>query len=237
MRIVGCAQGVAISRLHLPSISVTLGGLLTTVGLAYVLTENKTLVYNNIDLALSMNERIADLFTFRSLVACGLFVFIAIVLRWVCIGRDLVAIGSDQRAAYTAGVRVGPLIVLVFTGSGLLAAFSGGLLGYSLASASPSGLSHVLVPATAAAILGGVSLSGGTGTPLGIATGVLILGVLRAGLNALGAPPFAHDISMGAVLLLVAIVDAPGLRVQLQCVVAFIGGAQERNPRTLGADE
>jgi ribose transport system permease protein len=67
----------------------------------------------------------------------------------------------------------------------------------------------VLVPAAAAAILGGVSLSGGTGTPAGIAAGVLTLAVMRAGLNAIGAPPYAHDLAMGAILLAVAVLDAP----------------------------
>ena len=85
------------------------------------------------------------------------------------------------------------------------------MLSYSLASASPAGLSDVLVPATAAAILGGVSLGGGTGRPLGIATGVLILAVLRSGLNAVGAPPFVNDIAMGAMLVTVAILDGPYL--------------------------
>ena len=68
----------------------------------------------------------------------------------------------------------------------------------------------MLVPATAAAILGGVSLSGGTGRPLGIAAGVLTLGVVRAGLNALGAPPFMNDIATGSILLAVAMAAAPG---------------------------
>jgi ribose/xylose/arabinose/galactoside ABC-type transport system permease subunit len=65
----------------------------------------------------------------------------------------------------------------------------------------------VLVPAAAAAILGGVSLGGGSGRPLGIATGALILAVLRSGLNAVEAPPFVNDIAMGAILLTVAILD------------------------------
>ena len=85
------------------------------------------------------------------------------------------------------------------------------LLSYSLASASPSGLSDVIVPAAAAAILGGVSLAGGTGTPLGIAAGVLTLAVMRSGLNAIGAPPFAHDIAMGTILVTVAVLDASHL--------------------------
>ena len=79
---------------------------------------------------------------------------------------------------------------------------------WPLSSARPSGLSDVLVPAAAAAILGGVSLVGGTGTPLGIAAGVLTLTVLRSGLNAIAAPPFAHDLATGLILLVVAISDA-----------------------------
>ena len=82
---------------------------------------------------------------------------------------------------------------------------------HSLAAASPSGLADVLVPATAAAILGGVSLAGGSGKPLGIAAGVLVLCVIRSGLNALGVSPYVHDVATGAVLLTVAILDAPGL--------------------------
>lgn len=49
----GFMQGLIISRLQMPSIGVTLGGLLTAVGLAYVLTGNQTLTYDNMDLALS----------------------------------------------------------------------------------------------------------------------------------------------------------------------------------------
>ena len=86
---------------------------------------------------------------------------------------------------------------------------AGVLVAYNLASASPAGLSDVIVPAATAAILGGVSLSGGTGRPLGIAIGMLVLGVLRAGFNALGAPPYVNEIAMGAVLLAVAIADGP----------------------------
>jgi ribose/xylose/arabinose/galactoside ABC-type transport system permease subunit len=70
-------------------------------------------------------------------------------------------------------------------------------------------LSDVIPPAAAAAILGGVSLAGGTGRPLGIALGALTLGLLRAGLNALGAPPFINDIALGGILLTVAILDGP----------------------------
>jgi len=205
----GCAQGLIITAMKLGSVAVTLGGLLIASGLAYVLTHNRRISYENIDLAMMLNARIALLFSVRSLVSLGVFTIAMVVFAATRLGRDLIAIGSDRKAAIIAGVSVRTLLLGAFTFSGAMAALGGALLSYGLASASPSGLSDVLVPSAAAAILGGVSLSGGTGTPLGIVAGVLTLTVLRTGLNALAAPPFAHDLVTGCILFLVAVSDAP----------------------------
>jgi ribose/xylose/arabinose/galactoside ABC-type transport system permease subunit len=207
----GIVQGLIIVRFALGSVGVTLGGLLIFVGIAYVLTESRMVPYENLQVALLVNRPMAGVFSLRSLVCLALYAAAALVVGFTRLGRDLIAIGSDRRAAMFAGVNVDAFIVGIFAFSGFCAAASGALLSYSLASASPAGLSDVLVPATAAAILGGVSLGGGTGRPLGIATGVLILAVLRSGLNAVGAPPFVNDIAMGAMLVTVAILDGPYL--------------------------
>ena len=113
----------------------------------------------------------------------------------------------------------------------MLAALAGSLLSYSLAAASPVALADTLVPAAAAAIIGGVSLSGGKGTPIGIAGGVLVLAVLRSGLTAIGVPPFAHDIVTGAVLLAVALLDAGDLERRLFGLRrAFSRGPDRKGP-------
>jgi ribose transport system permease protein len=160
---------------------------------------------------LYVTEPIAGVFSIRSLVAIAIFLVAAVIMGITRLGRDVIAIGSDRRAAAVAGVNVDGLVIGIFAFSGGCAALSGALLSYSLASAAPSGLSAVIVPAAAAAILGGVSLAGGTGRPLGICAGVLILAVLRSGFNAVGAPPYVNDVAMGAILLVVAILDGPYL--------------------------
>jgi ribose/xylose/arabinose/galactoside ABC-type transport system permease subunit len=207
----GVIQGIIILRLHLSSVGVTLGGLLIFVGIAFVLTESRALSYDNLSVALALNERIAGVFSIRSIVALVFFVGAAAIFAWTRLGSEIIAIGSDRRAAITAGVKVDPLVIGIFAFSGLCAALSGVLLSYSLASASPAGLSDVIAPAAAGAILGGVSLGGGSGRPLGIAAGALTLAVLRSGLNAVGAPPFVNDITMATVLLTVAVLDGPYL--------------------------
>ena len=55
----GVVQGLIMTRLHLSSVGVTLGGLLTLQGLTYVLTDNKTIGYPNISVALELNAPIA----------------------------------------------------------------------------------------------------------------------------------------------------------------------------------
>lgn len=207
----GMIQGGIIVWLRLSSVGVTLGGLLTFGGIAYVLTRNRGIPYSNFDVALEMSEPILSVLSLRSAVAVAIFAFAALVIAYTRIGRDVLAMGSDRRASMVAGVNTDRLLIGVFTVSGALAALTGVMLSYSLAAASPVGLTEVLVPAAAAAIIGGVSLSGGTGRPLGIAAGVLVLCLLRSGLNALGASPYVHEIATGAVLLSVAILDGPAL--------------------------
>ena len=211
----GLVQGLIMVRLGLSSIGVTLGGLLTFGGLAFVLTENQAISYMNMDVALAVNEPFLAVLSIRSTVAIAIVVVAALVMAYLRIGRDVVAMGSNRRAAMIAGVPVDRLLIGVFVVSGGLTALSGALLSYGLAAASPSGLSDVLVPAAAAAILGGVSLAGGVGKPLGIATGVLVLCVIRSGFNALGVSPHVHDVATGAILLAVAVLDAPALALRI----------------------
>ena len=132
-----------------------------------MLTESRSLVYDNMDLALVLSEQWLVIFSLRSVVAIAAFALAAIVLGFTRIGRDIIAHRQRPPRRDHRRRQCERLIIGTFICSGALAAMSGALLSYSLASASPSGLSDVLVPAAAAAILGGVSLSGGTGTPHG----------------------------------------------------------------------
>lgn len=209
--IAGAAQGAIITSLNLSSIGVTLGGLLTFGGLSYYLTGNTTIGYERMDVALAVNQPVFGLLSLRSIVAIALFVVAGLMISFTRVGRDLLAVGSDRRAATIVGLRVNRILIGVFALSGALTAISGGLLSYGLATASPIALADTLVPGAAAAILGGVSLSGGKGRPLGIAGGVLVLCVLRSSLTAMGVAPFVHWLVTAAVLFTVAIFDSDEL--------------------------
>jgi ribose transport system permease protein len=230
--IAGLLQGGIMVGLGLSSVGVTLGGLLTLGGLTYVLTENTTISYPRMDVALLVNEPVLGIFSLRSAVAIAAFVAAAFVMARTRVGRDVTATGSERRAALVAGVRVDRILIGVFAVSGTLTALAGSLLSYSLAAASPVALADTLIPAAAAAIIGGVSLAGGKGTPAGIAGGVLVLAVLRSGLTAIGVPPYVHDIVTGGVLLAVALLDAGGLERRLY---GIRNAFNRRNARGIGS--
>ena len=99
----------------------------------------------------------------------------------------------------------------MFAASGAFSALAGVLLSYSLGAASPVALADVLATAAAAAIVGGVSVVGGRGSPMGIAAGVLTLCILRSGLSAIGVEPAVHDLVTGFILIAIAFLDAPEL--------------------------
>jgi ribose/xylose/arabinose/galactoside ABC-type transport system permease subunit len=219
----GLIQGTIMVWLGLSSVGVTLGGLLTLGGIAYVLTANQTIGYDRMDVAMLVNERLLGIFSLRNLVAIAVFAIAALIMGWTRIGRDVIAVGSDRRAALVAGVGVDRIVIGVFAASGVLTALSGSLLSYSLAAASPVALADTLIPAAAACIIGGVSLAGGKGAPLGIAGGVLVLCVLRSGLTAIGVPPYMHDIVTGGVLLAVALLDADDLERRLFALQRMAG--------------
>lgn len=211
----GVIQGLIMTYLNLNSVAVTVGGLLTYEGAAYVLTGNQSISYPHVSLALALNAPIAGVLSVRSAIVIAIFFLLALVMAYTRIGRDILATGGDRRASAIAGVNTKAIIVGVFAASGVLCALSGTILSYGLAAASPSGLSDVLAPAAAGAIIGGVSLVGGRGRPMGIAAGVLILCLLRSGLNAAGASSAVHNIATGFILLAVAIADAPDLQRRL----------------------
>lgn len=207
----GLFQGAIMVWLRLGSIGVTLGGLLTLGGLAYVVTGNLSISYPRMDVAMAVNNPVLHVLSVRSLVTLAAFLVAAVFMARTRAGRDVYATGSDRRAAMVAGVRTSIILPAVFACSGMLAALGGSLLSYSLAAASGVALTDALVPAIASAIIGGVSLMGGKGTPIGIIGGVLVLGLLSAGLNAIGTPPAVQDVVTGGILFIVAVADAVDL--------------------------
>jgi ribose transport system permease protein len=208
---VGLIQGVAIAKLRLNSMAVTLGGFIALLGLVFVISQSQSISYPNLGVGDRLDDPIASIFSLRIFIAIAIFLAVAALLLFTTLGRDIRAIGSDRKASRTAGVRVDWIIIGVFVASGFLATLGGSLQGYSLAYATPDRTVSPLIFAATAALLGGVPLSGGRGDPISIAAGVLTLAFIGEGLVVLASPEYLKYLVTGGLLLLVTLADAPHL--------------------------
>ncbi len=102
-----------------------------------------------------------------------------IVLRWTTSGFRLLAIGSNPQAAHLVGFHVERTRVLLLAFSGLVAGLSGVCSVAYLDTASPTGGTGYELSALAAVIIGGVKLTGGRGSILGVLLGLCVIGIFQ----------------------------------------------------------
>jgi ribose transport system permease protein len=158
-----------------------------------------------------VDSDLADAFTGRifGVVPASLIALLVVVLViWIPfrrseIGRAAYAIGSSQAAAYMSGVPVRAASFLVYVLSGLLAAVGGLFLTFITASGEASaanGGSYTLF-SIAAAVLGGVSLFGGSGSAIGAIFGALMFRTIGDLLFVFDLEPLWQPLFQGVVLL------------------------------------
>jgi ribose/xylose/arabinose/galactoside ABC-type transport system permease subunit len=212
---IGAVQGGLIARLRIPSMPVTLATYIALLGLTYAMSGGLSKSYPNSDVTLWVDQTVARVLSPRSLVTLAAFVIAALVLGLTKLGRELRAIGGDRRATRVAGVGVDRLLVGVFTASGTLAALGGALLSYSYSSANPDPGLQPLILAAVAALLGGVSLAGGRGSPLGLLAGALSVALLAQIVAVTALPDFTTQLLYAALLAVIVAIESPGLRAQV----------------------
>jgi D-xylose transport system permease protein len=139
-------------------------------------------------------------------VPVAIFVVIAAVAVFVLghtrFGRRVYALGGNEEAARLSGIDVYATKMIVYVTVSLLSALSGILLASRLNGASPNLGTMFELDAIAAVVIGGTSLSGGSGTIGGTVIGALIIGVLNNGMSLLGISSFYQLIIKGLIISL-----------------------------------
>jgi len=203
----GVVNGLLITKAKLPPFIATLTMMSVGRGLANIITEGRQIVgYPDWFTNLSTVRH----FGFLS-VTVAIFIVLALiswaVLRYTTLGRSLYAIGGSAEVARLAGIPVQKLTIGVYALSGLLAGLASVALACRLNSSQPSAGTGYELDTIAAVVIGGASLNGGVGGIRGTVVGVLIIGVLRNGLNLSGVSPFVQQIVIGVVIALAVAAD------------------------------
>lgn len=206
--LVGGALAAALAgwihvRAQVPSFVVTLGALGVWSGASLVLARADTVLvtdgYRNVEWIFTRWSRVVPL-SFLLVLAVTLVLVWA--LRGLPAGRQITAVGLNERAAAYSGIRTQAMVVLAFAGSGFFAAAAAVFQVAQLQSAGASTSSSLLLPAIAAVIIGGTAISGGVGGVGRTLVGALIIAVLRVGLDIVGVDSAIQPILYGLIVIL-----------------------------------
>lgn len=140
-------------------------------------------------------------------IAAALALFVALLMSRTVFGRHLFAIGSNEATARLCGVRVRRHKVLTYTLAGGFFGLAGIMQLSRLTQGDPTVAIGLELDIIAAVVIGGASLSGGTGSVLGSLIGALIMAVLRNGSNQMGWQNFTQEIIIGIVIVLAVGLD------------------------------
>jgi ribose transport system permease protein len=133
---------------------------------------------------------------------------IAIILRFTPIGRHLYAVGGNREAARVCGINPKKITIIVYISSALLSALGAIVLLGRVASAQPNAGLGMELDSIAAVLIGGASVSGGSGTVVGTLIGIFMLGFINNGLNLLGVSGYYQFVFKGLIILLAVLVDS-----------------------------
>lgn len=141
------------------------------------------------------------------IIAVIVVIFGFFILKKTILGRYIYAIGGNEQAVAFSGVNVKARKVIIYTLSGVLTAIAGCILIARMNSGQPSAADGAETDIIAAVVIGGTSLSGGTGGLFGSVIGCLLITVLRNGLTLLDVNTYIQSIILGSVILGAVLLD------------------------------
>jgi ribose transport system permease protein len=198
----GLVSGLLITAFKVPPFIATLAMMSVARGLANMITDGQQIVgFPDWFMSLAITRQFGVL---TATVALMLIVLAAawIFLRYRAGGRMLYAVGGNPEVARLAGINVRYVTIGVYVLAAILAGLAGVVLAARLDAVQPSSGFGYELDTIAAVVIGGMSLSGGSGSIGGTLIGVLIIGVLRNGLNLLNVSPFLQQVVIGVVIVL-----------------------------------
>lgn len=204
--VVGLFSGVLIAVFGLAPFVVTLGVMAIGRSLSFILSGQRSLSGLPADLQNIVYS------SFLGIPANVLFLIALYALAWAYLtytkgGRTIYAVGSNVEAARAAGLSTTFYSILPYVVSGALSAVA---VTFSLAqimSADPLAGNQLELDAIAAVVIGGASLYGGRGTIIGTLMGVLIMVMIRNGLNLMGVSPFWQGSAIGSIIILALLAE------------------------------
>ena len=210
---VGLVNGLLITRMQVAPFIATLGMLYVARGTALLMSGGST--FPNLIGKPEFGNQGFPVLGAGTILGIPLSIWLLLVVAGIAayvatktpFGRQIYAVGGNERAATLSGVNVNRVKMAVYMVSGFCAAIAGLVVASQLVASHPASGETFEMNAIAAAVLGGTSLSGGRGTIGGTIVGAFVIGVLSDGLVMMGVSEFWQMVIKGVVIVGAVILD------------------------------
>lgn len=203
---IGLASGLLVQRLRLPPFIATLGMLGVARGIVVGTTSGQGVSGLPKDFT-AIGQGYIGPVPIPVVVLVIVAVLMSLFLAYHVWGTYIYSIGGNETAAILTGLPVARVKIFVYVTCSVLAALAGILVVSRLGVSLPGQSLGYELQVIAAAVIGGVSLTGGRGTVLGAVLGAMIIGLIQNALVLLQVPPYWQQAFIGGIIILAAIVD------------------------------
>ena len=206
---VGLFNGLCVTKLRMPPFVPTLATMSIARALALVITRGKSIDGFRPDGDWFYALGGGDTFGLPNpfVIFLVLSIIVGVVLKRSVYGRQLYAVGGNERAARLTGLDTDRLKLSVYVIAALLAGLAGIIEVSYLSSAISNQGTGKELSVIAAAVIGGTNLNGGEGTVIGVFVGTVILEVLRNGLVLMGTDAYWQGVFVGTVIVFAVFID------------------------------
>ena len=205
----GLINGIGVSYIGFPPFIMTLGMMTIARGIPLVFTNGTPIFGLSEEFNMIANSRVLGV---PSLVIFLVITVLAghIILSKTVLGRRIYAVGGNEDAARLSGVSTAKVKLFVYVFCGILSGIAGILICSRITSGNGTVAEGYEMNAISAAVIGGVSMTGGSGNVLGMVVGAMILTIIQNSFDIMGVNSFYQNIIKGIIILLAVFLDLRG---------------------------
>ena len=204
----GLINALLINKFLIQSFIATLAvGSFIARGISLIVPSGRTLRIDHPVFDWVGDAKIGGVVPVTILISLFIIIVYGIILSKTDFGRSIYLCGGNRKAARLAGLNPKRLSYIVFANSGMLGALAGLLLAARIKTGNLDGTNAYAFPTVTAAIFGGISFGGGSGSMVGCFLGLLVLCAFQNGLQIMRFSPHWQSIAAGALLLLALSLD------------------------------
>ncbi len=208
--VIGTLNGLISIKIGVASFIGTLGMQNIVRGLAYLITGGIPIQFHNQAGVLgsgtiNISEKL--MIPISVIIMFAIYFLGILITKKTVFGRSLYAVGDNEKSARLSGINTDRVRILAFMITGLLSGLVGIINAGNLTTAEASAGTSLEQDCIAAVVIGGISMTGGEGSMVGILFGAAIMGVIKNGFILLNFPAYLQTVTIGLIIVIAVSID------------------------------